>query len=355
MITPAPVAAPPAANGTCGTCRAPVVWASTVSGSTMPIDPGIDAAGNVAVTPGNPPRVRYLKTSEEPGAAEYPMLPHWATCPDAKQHRRPRDRAAAAGAFQQPADGTHRPPVTGPAGEIAAQVTQIMAAAMRNHPRSLQAAPGPSELGTPCGRRLAYKVLDWARPNDDRDQWLSTIGTAVHSWQADTFEAENRRLGRARYLIEQRVHLPEGISGSCDLFDTDDPQTVLDWKITGLDRIKKYARSGPGDQYRIQAHLYGLGWLLAGYQPKRVAIVFLPRGGLLAGLHVWTEPFDPQVAVDAIKRYRTTVLALAHLDPERNPGRWAMFPTADAFCTWCPYFLPGSTDLGKGCPGHHPA
>ncbi len=254
--------------------------------------------------------------------------------------------------FQQPADGTHRPPVTGPAGEIAAHVTQVMTAAMRSHPRSLQAAPGPSELGTPCARRLAYKVLDWARPNDDRDQWLATVGTAVHSWQAEVFEAENRRLGRRRYLVEQRVHLPEGISGSCDLYDRD-TGSVIDWKITSPDRIRKYARKGPGQQYRTQAHLYGLGWLLAGEQPERVAIVFLPRGGLLSGLHVWTEPFDPAIAADAIRRYRSTVLALAHLDPEANPARWAMFPTADAYCTWCPYFLPGSTDLSSGCPGHN--
>jgi len=257
-------------------------------------------------------------------------------------------------AFAQPADGTHRPPVTGPAREIAAMATEVMTDAMRMHPRSQQTAPGPSELGTPCGRRLAYKILDWGQPNDGRDQWLSTIGTAVHSWLAGTFEAANRRLGRTRFLVERRVYLPEKISGSCDLYDTDTGD-VIDWKVTSPDRIRKYARNGPGQQYRVQAHLYGLGWLLAGQQPRRVGIVFLPRGGLLSGMYVWAEPFDPQVAVDAIGRYRATVLALAHLDPERNPGRWAMFPTADAYCSWCPYFLPGSTDLSSGCPGHNPS
>lgn len=258
--------------------------------------------------------------------------------------------------FTQPADGAHRPPVTGPAGQIAAMATDVMTTAMRLHPRSQQTAPGPSELGTPCGRRLAYKILDWPRPNDGQDQWLSTIGTAVHAWLAQTFEAANQQLAGTpahdRYLIEQRVHLPEGISGSCDLYDRD-TCTVIDWKVTSPDKIKRYARSGPGQQYRTQAHLYALGWLLAGEQPEHVAIVFLPRGGLLSGLHVWTEPFTPQVAVDAISRYRATVLALAHLDPEANPARWAMFPTADAYCTWCPYFLPGSTDLSAGCPGHN--
>lgn len=256
--------------------------------------------------------------------------------------------------FQQPADGAHRPPLTGPAGQVAAMTTEVMTEAMHLHPRSQQAAPGPSELGTPCGRRLAYKILDWPQPNDAQDRWLSTIGTAVHTWQAEAFEARNRRLGRQRFLIEQRVHLPEGISGSCDLYDTD-TDGVIDWKVTSPDKIKRYARNGPGEQYRTQAHLYGLGWLLAGRQPRYVAVVFLPRSGLLSGMHIWTEPFTPQVAVDTIGRYRATVLALAHLDPERNPGRWAMFPTADAYCTWCPYFLPGSTDLSSGCPGHNPS
>jgi hypothetical protein len=40
------------------------------------------------------------------------------------------------------------------------------------------------------------------------------------------------------------------------------------------------------------------------------------------------------------------------LDPEKHPDRWALLPTADAHCAWCPWFLPGSADPSKGCPGH---
>lgn len=280
--------------------------------------------------------------------------------------------------FQQPAAAQSRPPATGLAGEITTHVLDVIHHAMKAHPRSQQTAPGPSELGTPCTRRLAYKIADWDRPNDDRDQWLSTIGTATHAWLAATFEAENARQVeqsqcasclhlygarcgcgccqpariRPRYLVEHRVHLPGGISGSCDLFDRD-MHLVNDWKVSGTDRIKQYRRSGPGDTYRKQAHLYGLGMLIAGETVTDVAITFLPRGGLLApGIYVWTEPFDAQLAVDTLRRYEQTRAGVITLDPEASPAMWAMFPTAEAHCTWCPYHLPRSTDLGKGCPGH---
>ena len=255
--------------------------------------------------------------------------------------------------FRQPAAGQFRPPLEGPAGQLATDVIATVKAAARNAPRSRQAAPGPSELGTPCTRRLAYKVLDWpAKPNSGTDPWASVIGTSVHAWMAAAFAEENRQLGEERYLIERRVFLPGGISGSSDLYDRE-TGVNNDWKITSLDNLKKYRRDGPGAQYRAQAHLYALGMQLAGEKPRHVAITFLPRGGRIDGLWVWTEPYDPSVAVGAIKRYQATCTALWTLDPEKHPSRWAMFPTADAHCTWCPFHLPGSADLSQGCPGHN--
>lgn len=258
-------------------------------------------------------------------------------------------------AFQQPAAAQSRPPATGIAGQVTTHVLATIKHAAAHAPRSLQAAAGLSELGTPCMRRLAYKTAGWDKPNDDRDNWLSTIGTSVHAWMAGTFEAENRRLGRQRYLVEHRVHLPGGISGSSDLLDRD-MHVNNDWKVCGLSSIRTYRRSGPGAQYRAQAHLYGLGMLLAGEQVTDVAITFLPRGGLLASeIHVWSEPLDTQLAIDTLRRYEATRAALITLDPEATPAMWAMFPTADAHCEWCPYHLPMSRDLSKGCPGHKTA
>jgi hypothetical protein len=253
--------------------------------------------------------------------------------------------------FAQPAAAFVKPPT----GGLAAAVIETVKRAAASAPRSLQAAPGPSQLGTPCTRRLGYQVLDWdPKPNKDIDPWAATIGTATHAWMATTYEQENKRLGRERYLVERRIHLPGGISGSSDLFDRD-TCTNVDWKITGLPRLKEYRKNGPGQQYRIQAHLYGLGMQLAGEQVRDVAIVFLPRGGRLDMLHAWTEPYDPHVAVEALGRYQTIIDFHVTVDPEAHPERWALLPTADAHCTYCPWFLPGSGYLRSGCPGHQPA
>lgn len=254
--------------------------------------------------------------------------------------------------FAQPAAGIFRPP----GDPLATSVIDTVKRAAAHAPRSLQSAVGPSELGTPCRRKLAYKVLDWpAKPNSDTDPWASVIGTATHAWMADTYAAENRKIRPLskpnRYLIEHRVHLPSGISGSCDLFDRD-TGTVIDWKVTGLPRLKEYRKNGPGQQYRVQAHLYGFGMQLAGERVERVAIVFLPRGGRIDMLYPWSEPYDPQVAVDALKRYQAIRDFHATVNPEQHPDRWQLLPTADAHCTYCPFYLPGSADLSKGCPGH---
>jgi hypothetical protein len=257
--------------------------------------------------------------------------------------------------FSQPANGTTRPATAGIAGQISSTVIADVKHAAATAPRSLQTAPGPSELGTPCLRRLAYKILDSIapldKPNTDTDPWLATIGTSVHAWMAATYQQINTDLGRDRYLIEHRVHLPYGISGSCDLFDRDAGR-VIDWKLTSLDNIRKYRKNGPGDSYRKQGHLYGLGMQLAGETVSDVAVVFLPRGGSITDLHVWTEPYNPGLAVRTLQRYEDTKLALGTIDPEAFPDRWVMFPTADAHCAWCPFYLPFSADLSKGCPGH---
>jgi hypothetical protein len=254
--------------------------------------------------------------------------------------------------FAQPDAGWIRPPLEGPAGVLATDIIETVKHAAANAPRSLQAAPGPSELGTPCTRRLAYKALDWdPKPNSDTDPWAAIQGTSVHAWMAATYTAENDRHGYARYLIEHRVELPGGITGSCDLYDRH-TGTVIDWKLTGLPRLREYRRDGPGTQYRTQAHLYALGLQLAGESPGQVADVFLPRGGRIGDLHVWSEPYDPAIAVAALGRYQAIRQFHITLDPEQYPDRWGLLPTADAHCGYCPWNLPGSTDLSKGCPGH---
>lgn len=253
--------------------------------------------------------------------------------------------------FSQPDAGWAAAPLTGLAAAIAANVVHTVKNADANAPRSLQRTIGPSEIGTPCVRRLAYKLLDWRQANTGGDPWASIVGTAVHAWMEATYAAENARLGQERYIIERRLHIRGPIYGHADLFDRA-TGTNMDWKCVGDDRLAKYRKNGPGEQYRVQAHLYGLGQENAGETVNDVAVVFLPRGGgRIDALHVWTEPYDRQVAEAALERLDNVMTAIDVLNPPDNPQAWWQFPATDAFCLFCPYFTPGGTDPAKGCPG----
>ncbi|WP_232524345.1 hypothetical protein [Nocardiopsis gilva] len=80
-------------------------------------------------------------------------------------------------------------------------LTDVIMAASANAPRSRQRRIGPSEVGDPCPRRLAYKLLDWPTVNDGGDPWPSIVGTATHAWLADALLLHNDK-EPGRFLIE---------------------------------------------------------------------------------------------------------------------------------------------------------
>lgn len=175
-----------------------------------------------------------------------------------------------------------------------------------NHPRSLQQRIGPSELGTPCEHCLAAKLAGWTETRDAA--WLPTVGTAVHAWLADQFT------GTPRWLTETKVEVGDlngvPITGSADLFDLF-TGTVVDWKIVGVGTLRTVRASGPSDQYRAQAHLYGRGFVRAGHRVDRVAIAYLYRSAWPGvQMHLWSEPYDEAVAVATLERATATLRAL---------------------------------------------
>jgi len=64
----------------CRTCQAAIIWAVTVSGKRMPLDAK--------------PEVRFI-LNEDTGttSARKTYMSHFATCPNAAQHRKPREAA----------------------------------------------------------------------------------------------------------------------------------------------------------------------------------------------------------------------------------------------------------------------
>ena len=213
----------------------------------------------------------------------------------------------------------------------------------RAHTRNHQTAVGPSEIGHPCDRRLAYRALNIEAANDEGGaRWYPIIGTAVHAWLADAFG------GHEGAVAEQRVHINHWLSGTGDLWLPDHGGIVLDWKIVGNAALKKYKEDGPGEQYRRQGHLYGVGWLRQGKPVAHVAIAFLPRANRLNQAYIWTEPMNVILAAETVTRYDT----IAEIAITAGPAVLPLIPTADASCEWCPFYMPAVTDTTLACPGH---
>lgn len=221
-----------------------------------------------------------------------------------------------------------------------------------NAPRSQQKRIGLSEVGEICVRKTSYKLLDWATTNPATDPWASISGTAIHAWLADAFGEFPDQ-----YLVEHPVKVSAELSGTMDLFDIPN-KTVIDHKCVGATAMKSRKKDGMTHQQRIQINLYGLGIEneLGKGSVEKVALAFYPLGGRLDGLHTIVEPYNRQLALDAIQRLEDTQVLLWQLDPEANHKNWNLIPTTPSrSCSYCPWFLPFSSDGSKGCPGEESA
>ncbi len=73
----------------CNSCGAEIIWAHTASGKAIPLDAEPVPFGNLVVVPGaDGPRALSVNI---PGALGPRYVSHFATCPNANQHRKPRD------------------------------------------------------------------------------------------------------------------------------------------------------------------------------------------------------------------------------------------------------------------------
>ena len=83
--------------GKCRSCGKPIIWVTMVaSGKKNPLDSLPTPKGNVVLVPeGNGDTARVLNAEELKAAqakeANYLYLSHFATCSQAKQHRKPRN------------------------------------------------------------------------------------------------------------------------------------------------------------------------------------------------------------------------------------------------------------------------
>lgn len=227
-----------------------------------------------------------------------------------------------------------------------------------SRPRSVQRTLGPSELGTPCRRQIALKLAGVQRHERGGLPWAPMCGTAVHSLMESVLEAENERLGRPRWIIEETVRLDDELSGHGDAFDTDHG-LVVDWKYTGTTARRKASRKSVPNadlvsrEYRVQAHLYGLGHANAGRRVEWVRLVMLARSHDFRESVEWTERYDESIALDAMTRFYATRDEVTNMDGARFPERLAAIEaTPGEACKWCPFQRPGAEVDATGCVGN---
>jgi hypothetical protein len=208
--------------------------------------------------------------------------------------------------------------------------------------RSLQTTIGPSDVGQPCARRLAYKVVG-ARPVNFRDPLTAMFGTGMHEVIA---EGIDRLEGMTnRYLIEHRVSY-RGIAGSVDIYDRFTKRTT-DWKTAAKARIRQYQRDGVPKDYLTQLNIYAQGLIEQGEQVDVIALTFIPRDGKLTDIWSWAESPNKSLADEAIDRFeaiRARALLVGPAEVEATPT---------VFCGWCPFHRKNATDLTVACPGRN--
>lgn len=236
--------------------------------------------------------------------------------------------------------------------QILDDLKRIVRAADAGSPRSKQKAIGPSEYGDACPRKLAYKMLGHPECNTQQDVWARVVGTAVHAWLAYAFGLNQELMpdGRPRYVMEQRVNIHPGLSGSVDLYDRL-LRTVIDFKIPGLTTVRAARKNGgPGDLYVKQVHAYGVGYLNAGEHVEHVGVAMIPKAGVLNDAYIWTEPLDPAVVTAAAEKQAAALGMAAALDVEHHPERFLLIPARESHCNWCSWYMPGGNGA-SGCPG----
>lgn len=226
-----------------------------------------------------------------------------------------------------------------------------------NRPRSKQTAIGPSELGNPCDRALALKSLGYRGHGVSlpKDPWAAFIGTSVHAELEKVYVTENViNEPEGNWIVEQRVEIAPGITGMADLYDSE-TETVIDHKIVADTVYKKAVAGDISETYFVQVQSYGYGFEAAGFPVKHVAIAFWPRGtgAHLGGLHLALWPYDVNVVQQALTRWYSLVGAAIDLDLEHFPQRAQLLATADAPCSWCPFFdYTGRSAVQPSCKGH---
>ena len=190
--------------------------------------------------------------------------------------------------------------------------------------RSTQVEIGPSQIGG-CRRQVYHQLIGTPVTNPNTEALAAILGTFIHSGIAEAIKREDP-FGD-NFLIEQEFAAGD-LKGHVDLY-IKDQKTIVDWKTTKLKSLRFF----PSDQQRMQVQVYG--WLLSanGYEVENVALVAVPRDGVMAQIKTHVELYSPEIAKQGLA-WLADVKQLA-ISSESPPA-----PEKDAlFCVnYCSYY-----------------
>ena len=64
-------------------------------------------------------------------------------------------------------------------------------------------------------------------------------------------------------------------------------------------------------------------------------------------MYIWSEPFDVSIAQRGIEKLRVA----RYVVDNTGVDALSLLNATESHCHFCPFYLPGSTDVSVGCPG----
>lgn len=212
-----------------------------------------------------------------------------------------------------------------------------------NRPRSQQAAVGPSDLSSPCDRKLIYQILGVPKITESDVSLQAWVGTAIHASLERAATDDDDWLTEVPVAIKVNKKLI--LRGTLDAYHKP-TCSVIDYKSTGPSAHAKYRQKSP-ENYLTQISLYGLAAVLSGrMEVRHTALVYVPRNASLSDIHVDAHPWDEARAEAALRRFENLHAAAA-----AGPSVLPLVGTADD-CRYCKWWLPGSDTPEVACTGH---
>lgn len=199
-----------------------------------------------------------------------------------------------------------------------------------NRARSRQIAIGVSSLGD-CRRKVWH--MSKGDPKSNETLSLPAImGTAIHSAiEAAILTQYEDRDESHMPMLEHRVEVEGLPPATIDFFDPLYGE-VVDWKTITLKNVDYFV----SQQKRWQVQVYGYLLAQSGFYVKTVTLVGIARDGTENDIVIHSEPYDEDVALQALKWLEDVVSRETAPDPERD---------ATSFCQkYCSYY-------GKLCQG----